>query len=87
MPTREDFVKFPRDEQEDFGAILRRFRMDPADFEASAMVEEPPPAGGPIVRTITVHRRSNGRRVRFDAGHFSHWLVDFEAAMREDRFG
>ena len=86
MPRQQDLIDFPRDEQEDF-KILLRWHLDANDFEVTALAADPPATGGPIDRTVTVLRRSTGKSERFRSGHVSHWIIDFEHAVRNRAFG
>jgi len=85
MQRAQDFAEFPADERDDFKSILLRWRLDAGDFEVSAL-EDVPVAAGPIAREIAVRRRSTGKAVKFDGGNFSHWLIDFEEALRKSYF-
>jgi hypothetical protein len=81
-----ELITFPRDEQDDFKQVVLRWGHDPNDFEVTAVQEDPPATGGPIRRTVTVVRRSTGKHERFQAGHVSHWVIDFEHALRRGAF-
>jgi hypothetical protein len=85
MPRQQDLIDFPRDEQEDFKVVLLRWHLDANDFEVTAL--EADPTEGPIERTVTVLRRSTGKSEHFRAGHVSHWIIDFEHAVRQRAFG
>ena len=87
MPRQQDLIDFPRGEQDDFKAALHRWHLDANDFEVTALVADAPAAGGTIERTVTVLRRSTGKSEHFRAGHVSHWIIDFEHAVRQRAFG
>jgi len=87
MARSRKLSEFPKDEQDDFKATLLRWRLDDTDFEVTALEQDPPVSGGPIESTVTVVRRSNGASGHFRAGHVSHWVIDFEHAMRARIFG
>jgi hypothetical protein len=87
MPRKQELIDFPRNEQDDFKVVLLRWHQDANDFEVTALEADPPATGGPIERTVTVLRRSTGKSERFHAGHVSHWIIDFEHAVRIRAFG
>ena len=87
MVRKRELFEFPTDEQDDFKATLLRWRLDAGDFEVTALEQDPPVNGGPTESTVTVLRRSNGKSEHFRAGHVSHWIIDFEHAVRAGVFG
>ena len=87
MSRTQTLIEFPGDEQTDFAVTLHRWHLDANDFEVTAVEEDPPATGGPIERTVTVLRRSTGKHERFRAGNVSHWIIDFEHAIRQRVFG
>jgi hypothetical protein len=87
MARNRKLIEFPKDEQDDFKATLLRWRLDDSDFEVTALEQDPPTDGGPIESTVTVVCRSNGKSEHFRAGHVSHWVIDFEHAVRARVFG
>lgn len=87
MARNRKLSEFPMDEQDDFKATLLRWRLDAGEFEVTALEQDPPVNGGPIESTVTVVRHSNGKSEHFRAGHVSHWVIDFEHAVRARVFG
>ena len=87
MSRNQGLIEFPDDEQTDFAVTLHRWRLEANDFEVTAVEEDPPATGGPIERTVTVLRRSTGKQQRYRAGKVSHWIIDFEHALRQRVFG
>ena len=65
-------------ELEDFKNAILSKGLNPSDFELEQL--EKPMQGGdiqPIVRQVTVSRKSKGIKRTYKAGHMSHWVADF----------
>ncbi|MFC5521087.1 hypothetical protein [Polaromonas jejuensis] len=81
------FEDFPEDERDDFQRVLARWHQNPRDFEVTGIQSDPPENGAPVDFEVTVRRISTGAVSKFRGGHVSHWVIDFEHALRAKAFG
>ncbi len=80
------FNLFPEDEIADFEASCRKYRVSPLEFLIKAE-QEPLAVGVALIKrkVLLIHVPTSTNR-GYEAGHGSHWNVDFENDLASGMF-
>ena len=84
MTVIDMFHSLPKSEQEDFEALLAKYKLPRHDFVVAFKTTYSSAQGGPVGRFVRVNRISTNREVAFDDG--STWILNLEHAIATGGF-
>ncbi len=74
-------------EMEDFEATIINAGFEVDDFNVGQLEDEPTTIEHAVTGTVTVLRISTGDARKYNGGHLSTWLSEFDADLHAGEFG
>jgi hypothetical protein len=85
MHSKKLFDQLGKDEQYDFMSACKKYHRGREEFELRDISERIDPNNF-VRREITVVKLSNGIHKKYESGHATAWLVEFENDLKQGYF-